>query len=348
MSAVRIGLVGAGWMGSEHGRNILKNPAATLAGICDSSRESIRKFKASTAAACPEYSDYRDLLASSIDAVVIASPNAMHAEMAVAAARAGKHIFCEKPMAITLDDCRRVRDAVSQAGVNYLIGYHRRLNPLYQHVKQLINDGSLGTPFLVESDYIHHIPGDWDIWSWLGKESIAGSLFHAGSGHNVDLIRYLCGEVVEVSCMKGAFLPRKQQVETEDTAMALYRFASGAIGKVHCCVGPICPFQFNLRLYGTRGTVLNNRVWLDSIPRFADPDHAEDCLTLPASWIPDNVQGGISETWGRLIDHFVRMLTDHEPCINDVHSALKTSAACFAAMESARTGRAIDLKDMGP
>jgi predicted dehydrogenase len=162
----------------------------------------------------------------------------------------------------------------------------------------------------------------------------------------VDLIRYFGGDVVEVACFKDAFLPRVRQVETEDTALAIFRFASGAIGKVHCCVGPIAPFSFNFKLFGTQGTVVNNRVWLDTIPRFADPGHENDCITLPANWIPDNVQGGISEPWNKLMDHFIDMLTADASCLNDVHSAYQTSLACFAALEAARTGRVIKIKEM--
>ncbi len=343
MKKVRIGIVGIGWIGSEHARNILRNPRAELAGIADSQAANIDKFRAAHPVACPTYASVDALLKSDIDAVVIASPNAMHAEMAIAAARRGKHIYCEKPMAIRLEDCKRIREAVRRAKVQYLIGYHRRLNPLYQHARKLLDAGTLGTPFMIESDYIHHVPGDWDIWSWLGKERIAGSIFHAGSGHNVDLIRYFCGEIVEVACMKDAFLPRKQQVETEDTAVAIFRFKSGAIGKVQCCVGPIAPFTFNFKLYGTRGSVINNRVWLDTTPRFADPGHERDAIELPASWIPDNVQGGVSETWGPLMDHFVDMLADGTPCLNDVDSAYRTSEACFAAIESARKGKIVRI-----
>ena len=92
--------------------------------------------------------------------------------------------------------------------------------------------------------------------------------------------------------------------------------------------------------------MVNNKVWLDSIPRFADPGHENDCIALPASWIPDNVQGGIAEPWNKLMDHFVDMLADNVPCLNDVHGAFRTSAACFAALESARTGKVINLKQM--
>jgi predicted dehydrogenase len=345
MQTVNIGIVGLGWMGSEHARNILANPAAKLAGIADPNRDNARAFFEKHRFQCPSFDDYRQLLKSDIDAVVIASPNARHAEMCIEAAAAGKHIFSEKPMAISLDDCRRIREAVKRAGLKYLIGYHRRLNPLYQYAKQLLDSGSLGRPFMVESDYLHYVPGDLPIWSWLGRKDIAGSIFHAGSGHNVDLIRYLCGDITEVMCYKDVFLPRVQQVETEDTALAIFRFRSGALGKVHCCVGPILPFTFNFRLYGTKGSVVNHRVWLDSVPRFDQPGHEDDCIELPRSWIPDNVQGGISEPWNKLIDHFVDMLVADAPCLNDVDSAYQTSAACFAAITSAETGRAVQIGD---
>ncbi len=343
---IRIGLAGAGWIGREHGRNIAAHRRAELACVCDPQDINIVSLSREIGAEVPEFRSFEELLASDIDAVVIATPNAMHADMCVAAAQAGKAIYCEKPMALSLDDCRRVRDAVGKAGVPYLIGYHRRMNPLYRHVKNLLEEEKLGVPFMVESDYLHHVPSDWDIWSWLGKEQVAGSLFHAGSGHNVDLLRFFCGDITEVSCMKGTFLPRPDQVETEDTALAIFRFASGAIGKVQFCIGPIMPFRFNFRLFGTKGTVMDNRLWLDSMPRFDGDGSASDGITLPAAWIPDNVQGGIGEPWDKLMDHFIAVLADGAACINDVHSACQTSAACFAAMESARCGNSVNLREM--
>ena len=141
-------------------------------------------------------------------------------------------------------------------------------------------------------------------------------------------------------------MPRPQQVETEDTAVALFRFESGAIGKVQFCIGPIAPFQFNFKLYGTHGTVLNNRIWLDTMPHFAEAGHERDGIELPAAWIPDNVQGGVGEPWDKLMDHFVALLADGVACINDVGSAYQTSLACFAAVESARRGTTMAVRDL--
>jgi predicted dehydrogenase len=344
MNKIGIGLIGAGWIGTEHARNVAADPRADLIAIADANLANANKIREAYASKARVTGDYRELLGrKDIDAVYVCTPNGMHAGISIAAAQAGKHVMCEKPMAITLADCEQVRDAVKAAGVKYLIGYHRRFNPLYQHVKGLLEQGVLGRPVFVESDYIHHIPGDLAIWDWLGKEDIAGSLFHAGAGHNVDLLRYLCGEIVEVSCFKDIALPRVVQIETEDLAIALLKFANGAIGKVLLLVGGVTPFTFHFALYGTRGTVRNNRIWLDTIPRFDQPGHENDCLELPASWIPDNVQGGVAETWSKLDECFIDILADDRASPNDVDSAFCTSRVCFAVLEAARTGKILTL-----
>jgi predicted dehydrogenase len=344
MDRVRIGLIGGGWIGSHHGHNVLKNPAAELVAIADPQPDRIQAFMAQAGVSVRAYPDYETLLRQDdVDAVIVASPNSMHAEQTVAAAQAGKHIYCEKPMALNLDDCKKMAAAVKQAGVKFLIGYHRRFNPLVQHAKKLAADGYLGELFHVESDYLHHVPGDWDIWSWIGKPEIGGSLFHAGSGHNVDLIRFFGGEIVEVACFKDIYLPRATQVETEDTAIAIFRFENGMLGKVLFCVGPILPFTFNFALYGTRGTLINNKLWLDSSPEFYELGHEKDYVLLPESWIPDNVQGGVGEPWDKCMDHFIDALVNDSPILNDIDSAYRTSEACFAVVMAAQEKRVVTL-----
>jgi len=339
---IRIGLIGAGWIGSHHGLNVIKNPHAELVAVADADPRRAEALLASAGIEGRAYGDYRDLLNQpDIDAVIIASPNGMHAEQAIAAAQAGKHIYLEKPMALNLDDCRKVADAVARAGVVCDMGYHRRLNPLVQYAKGLQSEGKLGDMVMAESDYVHYIPGDWDIWSWLGKEEIAGSLIHAGAGHNIDLLRYFCGEVAEVSCFKDIRMPRKIQVETEDIAIINLRFESGAMGRAVLFVGPIMPFTFTLHLFGTKGTVFNNRVWFDAIPCFDQPGHEEDYLALPKSWIPDNVQGGIAETWDKNMDTFIDDVRLGRPPFNGAASGFNTAAVCFAAVQSAREKKVV-------
>jgi len=133
------------------------------------------------------------------------------------------------------------------------------------------------------------------------------------------------------------------QVETEDTAIAIFRFENGMIGKVHYCSGPILPFTFNFALYGTKGTLINNKLWLDSSPEFYEFGHEKDYLLLPESWIPDNVQGGIGEPWDKCLDHFIDALVNDKPMLNDVESAYRTSEACFAVVVAALEKRVVTL-----
>jgi predicted dehydrogenase len=158
---LQVGLIGTGWIGQHHGRNLLASGRAELAAVFNPDHEKARAFLQACGAAARVHRSWQELLEQTdLEAVVIASPNAAHAEQAIAAAKAGKHIYLEKPMAISLEDCRRIVEAVRESGVKLDMGYHRRLNPIAVFARQLIADGRLGELVYVESDYFHHVPGD--------------------------------------------------------------------------------------------------------------------------------------------------------------------------------------------
>ena len=282
-------------IGSLHGRSVIKHPGAELVAVSDAKEENAKKLIKELNISAEYHRDYQALLnRDDVDAVVIASPNGMHREHAIAAACARKHIYLEKPMANTLDDCRADRKAVQKAKIKCDMGFQSRHSPLFQYGKDLLDAGKLGRLVMVESDYIHHIPGNLAIWEWLGKKDIAGHPINAGTCHNIDLLRFYCGEVAEVACFKDVRMPRKVQMETEDIAVMIWRFRNGTLGRTCLFLGPIIAFTFTLRLFGTRGTLDNNRVWLDTTPSFAEPGHEKDYIELPRLWIPDNVQGNVA------------------------------------------------------
>lgn len=333
---IKIGLIGTGWIGQHHGENVHKNPHAELIAVANPTVAKAKGYVTRLGTSAVVYGNWEEMLKQDdLDAVIIASPNAAHAEQAIAAAESGKHIFLEKPMANTLEDCRKIVDAVKKSGVTCAMGYHRRLNPMVQYAKKLQADGKLGGLVLAESDYIHHIPGDWDIWAWAGKKELAGTPLHGGNGHNIDLLRYFCGEVEEVTCFRDVKMPRKIQMETEDIAVVNIKFESGIFGRMVLFLGPICPFTFTFKLYGTKGSVDGNKVWLDTIPLFYEPGHEEDCIRLPESWLFDNVQGGISETWDKCMDTFINDIRLKRPSFNGAESGFNTAAVAFAALQSA-------------
>jgi len=339
---IRVGLIGTGWIGQHHGLNVLANEHAELVAVANPTTEKARIFLEKAGSNAEVYTDYEDLLRrDDIDAVVIASPNRPHAEQAIASAQAGKHIFLEKPMAIDLGDCRKIVEAVQKAGIVCDMGYHRRLGPLVKYARDLLADGKMGDLVFVESDYFHHIPPDWDIWKSACRKDGSGSPIHGGSGHNIDLLRYFCGEVAEVTCNRDIKMPRKNQIDTEDIAIINLRFENGALGRIGLFIGPIRSFQFTLRLFGTRGTVDNDRVWLNTIPRFYDFGHENDCIALPQSWIWDNVQGGVSETWKECMDTFIDDIRLEREPFNGALSGFNTAAVGFAALQAADEKRAV-------
>jgi len=130
-------------------------------------------------------------------------------------------------------------------------------------------------------------------------------------------------------------------VKTEDIAILNLRFENGVLGRAGLFLGPILPFTFTLRLFGTKGSLENNRLWLDSIPDFAETGRENDFIELPRSWVPDNVQGGISETWKACMDCFIDDVRLGRTPSNGAEGGFKTAAVCFAAIESAASGKAV-------
>ena len=195
--------------------------------------------------------DWRRLVArDDIDIIDIGAPGNMHAEIAIAAARAGKHVFCEKPLGNTSEEARRMLDAVEEAGVQSLVWFNYRANPAVAFAKQLIDEGAIGR--------IYHWRGlflqDWLVnpqspIGWRLKKEVAGSGSHGDLlAHCLDTARYLVGEITEVSGALETFIKQRPEmgasddrmggtasdvmgdVTVDDASLSLARFANGALG----------------------------------------------------------------------------------------------------------------------
>ena len=186
-----------------------------------------------------------------IDAVYLATPVNLHEPQAVAAARAGKHVLCEKPMARSVEECDRMIEACDKAGVLLGVAYYRRFYPAVVSIKKLVSDGVLGTPILgrvLAAEYWSY-PEDHPFnWRLTREQGGGGPLMDFGS-HRIDIILDILGPVVEV----GGFADRLHfDREVEDSALAIMRHESGA----HSIVGAyhtIGPASDELEVFGTRG-----------------------------------------------------------------------------------------------
>ena len=152
---VRVGLIGCGNMGSGLLKNCAQLENATAAAVADPVIESAKKL--ADELSVPAYDDYKKMLAEEeIDAVIVAVPNYLHAPVSIDVAESGRHVFCEKPMAITVSDCDRVIQTARANGVKLMIGQVLRYLPVFAKIKEIIDSGILGEPFSI---YISRLSG---------------------------------------------------------------------------------------------------------------------------------------------------------------------------------------------
>jgi predicted dehydrogenase len=248
---VKVGLIGCGNMGAGLARACSQLDNATVVGVADSMAEKAEKLAEDLSARA--FGDYRNLLTEGdVDAVIVAVPNFLHADTASAAAESGKHVFCEKPMALTVDDCDRMIKAAKDNGVKLMVGQVLRYLPVFVKMKEIVDSGILGEPF---SMYVSRLSGgSWgNPQHWRMKRELTGGILYEVSVHELDYMRYICGDVESVSASMGNFIQADGR-DYEDTAHVMLRFKSGGVGtliagqcssmggydgKIHCRKGTV-------------------------------------------------------------------------------------------------------------
>jgi len=184
-----------------------------------------------------------------IDGIVLATPHSQHEAQIVAAAEAGKHVFCEKPVTLTRESCARAMEAVAKAGVVFAAGHNRRFLPAMEKLAAMVADGTLGTILHVEGNMSGHIGNRYtpEMWRVDPAESPAGGM--AGSGiHVIDAMIHLLGPITEVEAQSYRIVNR---IEMDDTTSMLFRFERGASGYLVAMMAtaPI----FRVQVFGERG-----------------------------------------------------------------------------------------------
>ena len=223
---VRVGLIGAGSMGVEIAQILRRNPALELAGVADVDARAASAL--ADAYSAPSWNSHRELLEScDCDAVAVSTPHNTHRDIVVEAAAAGRHIFCEKTMAINVAECHEMIAATKAAGVKLMIGHKRRFRPAYQEIKRLLDGGDFGRPLAINvAGYFgRHIDG------WWASKRACGGLLHWAGVHDVDTIRYLLGEVSLVSAVEGPKV-RPELTDYADAINVAFKFRSGAAGSL--------------------------------------------------------------------------------------------------------------------
>jgi len=236
---VRLAVMGAGLIGRRHIDHVLKEDCATLAAIIDPSDEGRALAERRHA---PWYPGFSDMLARERpEGVIIATPNQLHVTNGLEAVAAGIPALIEKPLADDVAAATRLVEAAEAARVPLLTGHHRRHNPLIQAAKKAIDDGRLGQVVAVHGQCWFYKPADYFDTAWR-REKGSGPVF-INLIHDVDLLRHLCGDIVEVHALESNAL-RGNPVE--ETAVILLRFASGVLGTVNVSDTVVAPWSWEL------------------------------------------------------------------------------------------------------
>ena len=250
MDTVDVAVIGSGRMGSFHARSLARRiPGARLAAVADPAPGAAGRLAAELRAA-RAYEDPAQVFADpAVDAVVIAAPARFHADLVVAAAAAGKDVFCEKPMALSLPDADRAMDAVRTAGVVLQVGFNRRFAPDWQAARALLDDGRLGTPRLLRS--LTRDPGGFD-----PARVPPDTIFNETLIHDFDTLRFLNpgAEAVEVHAFADALVePDWRDRGLLDTAVVTVRFDNGAVGVAEACFSAAYGYDVRGEVFGSKG-----------------------------------------------------------------------------------------------
>ncbi|MDR1019695.1 MAG: Gfo/Idh/MocA family oxidoreductase [Synergistaceae bacterium] len=342
----RIGVIGCGKVAQvRHIPEYAANPATELAGYFD-----INAARASGLAekyGGSAYGAWRDLLADgSIDAVSVCTTNDTHAEISIAAMRAGKHVLCEKPMAVTLPDCEAMVRVSAETGRFLMIGQNQRLTKAHRLARQLLSGGVIGNLLTFRTTFGHGGPETWSAdpgtstWFFDKKRAAMGAMADLGI-HKTDLIHFLTGDVV-VEATARLFTADKHGpsgglIGVDDNALCIYRLSGGAVGTMTASWTFYGAEDNSTVLYGTKGII---RI-------YDDPAFAVKVMLAGGEKIlceAEPMQTNDSQTSTGVIDEFARCLAGGTPPEISGEETLKAMRAVFACIESSETGRAVRIE----
>jgi len=341
---VNIGMIGLGRVAGAHAKGYLAIPnKAKIVATVDLNK-SVAERRGVDWGAQKWFTDYRSLLRmENVDAVDICVPHYLHAEIAVAAAEAGKHILLEKPIATTLEDADRIISASRKAGVKFMIAENVRFVPAHRLAKRLLENGAIGRVFLVRSHQGgSEIERMMDQKSWKGTPDKCGGGVLIDSGvHRIELFRWLLGEVDSVHAWTAKQVVKLEN-KCEDNALVMLRFKNKAVGQLDSSWTVVSPWNENIDLYGTEGTMLIDLSWGQPLTFYSTKKSREDEGWLhpliehsPTNWWADSIR--------REVESFIDcILEDKEPEVK-VEDGRATLEIVLAAYESARTGRTVKL-----
>lgn len=321
---INIALIGCGRIAQRHALHIINTDGLHLKAVCDIVEAKARQLAKESNA--KSYADIRTLLAEEpdIDLVSICTPNGLHAEHAILALRAGKHVLCEKPMATNVQDCGAMILEAERANRRLFVIKQNRFNPPVAAVKRLIEEGRLGKLYSVQLNCFWNRNPDYYANSWKGTLVLDGGTLFTQFSHFIDLLYYLIGDIREVEAY-GANFHHEGIIEFEDTGVVILRFYSGALGGINYTVNAHKKnMEGSLTIFGEKGTIKIGGQYLNELEYQNIQDY--EIKELPAG----NIANNYGEYQGSMSNHdlvyknLVEVLTNGGAIATNMFEGLKT------------------------
>ena len=334
--AHRIGIVGSGGIARTHFLGYQHSGAEVVA-LCDVNAATLN-WRQTEWGIAVGYNDYHELLANpDIDAVSICTPNSTHHPITLAAARAGKHVLCEKPVSMDLAQGAEMIDTCAKAGIVFQVGHHMRSWAAAAQAKAMIDRGDLGAVTYVRLRQAHDWGGAREVRGVFGSKSLSGGGTLLDNGcHLFDLARYLAGDVRDIYARIATL---KFDVEVEDTATASLGFESGAIGQVEVAWTGT-GWQEAFWVFGTEGSLeCDNRVGPNVVThRFRGSGGTSWGDVDVARY---DLQG--VESHSQHVANFLAAIDGERPVVCTGTDGLEAVRLVLASYESAESGLAVKI-----
>jgi predicted dehydrogenase len=374
---MNIGLVGTKFMGKAHSNAYLKvakffdvDPQPVMKAVCGRHAEETAEF-ANRFGWQSHESDWRKLCQrQDIDVVDVSTPGNLHHDIAVAAAKAGKHVYCEKPLAFNLKDARAMLDAVRQAGVVHMVNFNYRVVPALALAQQMIQAGEIGEIRHFRATYLQ----DWLVdpkfpMNWRLRKEAAGSGAHGDlNAHHVDMARYLVGEIAEVVGMQKTFITERpaegrsagltatagegtEKVTVDDATLFLAKFANGALGSFEATrMAPGRKNYNRVEINGSSGSLVFNFEEMNILDFYncADPTGRQGFRRIMATegvhpyvsaWWPPGHVLGYEHTFVHAVYELMNAINGKKTRMADFHDGAQCVAVLDAVEQSISDGR---------
>lgn len=336
-----VGVIGTGWVAGAHIDNFKAIKGCKVVALCSRDLERARaKARAHGVPDAEAYDDLGDFLKHpGLDIVVICTPHPKHPAQTIAAARAGKHIVIEKPVALDRASLHKMVAEVNKAKVLTSVCFELHWIGLFKNIKALIEKNLIGRVFYGECSYFHGIGPWYGQWKWNIRKDMGGDALLTAGCHALDaLIWCIDSPVVEACAFSNTSPKNPLKYEYDPNSVAILKFANGAIGKVATSIECRQPYLFPVLFQGDKGTI-----WNDQLSTLELPGTPKDKWTKIPAAMPDSGDVNDHPYMGQL-EYFVECIRANKRPHNDLKAAAHVHEVIFAINEAIKSKRVVKVK----